>query len=90
MKLHCRMMLSKETLKAQHEAEVADSIKEAATEEAASATNPKRATIVTKKGVRMKVWVCSDTPTMVSFKKVNSAKAPIFNMSKTKIKNIIY
>ena len=79
-----------ETLKAQHEAEVADSIKEAATEEAASATNPKKATIVTKKGVRMKVWVCSDTPTMVSFKKVNSAKAPIFNMSKTKIKNIIY
>lgn len=77
-------------LKAQHEAEVADSIQSAATEEAASETNPKKATIVTKKGVRMKVWVCSDTPTMVSFKKVNSAKAPVFNMSKTKIKNIIY
>lgn len=77
-------------LKAQREAEVADSIKAAAIEEAASATNPKRATIVTKKGVRMKVWVCSDTPTMVSYKKVNSAKAAIFNMSKAKIKNIIY
>mgnify|MGYP000074493898 CR=1 FL=1 len=77
-------------LKAQREAEVADSIKAAATEEAASATNPKKATIVTKKGVRMKVWVCSDTATMVSYKKVNSAKAPIFNMSKAKIKSVIY
>ena len=77
-------------LKAQREAEVADSIKAAVIEEAASATNPKKATIVTKKGVRMKVWVCSDTPTMVSYKKVNSAKAAIFNMSKAKIKNIIY
>ena len=77
-------------LKAQREAEVADSIKAADIEEAASTTNPKKATIVTKKGVRMKVWVCSDTPTMVSYKKVNSAKAAIFNMSKAKIKNIIY
>ena len=77
-------------LKAQREAEVADSIKAADIEEAASTTNPKRATIVTKKGVRMKVWVCSDTATMVSYKKVNSAKAAIFNMSKAKIKNIIY
>ena len=76
--------------KAQREAEAADSIKAAAIEEAASATNPKKATIVTKKGVRMKVWVCSDTATMVSYKKVNSAKAAIFNMSKAKIKNIIY
>lgn len=76
--------------KTQREAEVSDSIKAAAMEEAASATNPKKATIVTKKGVRMKVWVCSDTPTMVSYKKVNSAKAAIFNMSKAKIKNIIY
>lgn len=77
-------------LKAQREAEVADTIKAAAIEEAASTTNPKKATIVTKKGVRMKVWVCSDTATMVSYKKVNSAKAAIFNMSKAKIKNIIY
>ncbi len=76
--------------KALREAEVADSIKAAAIEEAASATNPKKATIVTKKGVRMKVWICSDTATMVSYKKVNSAKAAIFNMSKAKIKNIIY
>lgn len=77
-------------LKAQREAEVADSIKAADIEEAASTMNPKKATIVTKKGVRMKVWVCSDTATMVSYKKVNSAKAAIFNMSKAKIKNIIY
>lgn len=80
-------------IKAQREAEKAeeaDSIKAVATEEAASATNPKKATIVTKKGVRMKVWVCSDRATVVSYKKVNSAKAPIFNMSKAKIKNIIY
>lgn len=80
-------------IKAQREAEKAeeaDSIKAAVTEEAASATNPKKATIITKKGVRMKVWVCSDTATVVSYKKVNSAKAPIFNMSKAKIKNIIY
>ncbi len=79
-----------ERLKEQREAEAAYSIKAAATEEAASATNPKKATIVTKKGVRMKVWVCNDTATMVSYKKVNSAKAPVFNMSKAKIKNIIY
>ncbi len=76
--------------KALREAEVADSIKAAVIEEAASATNPKKATIVTKKGVRMKVWICSDTATMVSYKKVNSVKAAIFNMSKAKIKNIIY
>ena len=77
-------------LKEQREAEVADSIKAAAAEEAASATNPKKATIITKKGMRMKVWVCSETATMVSYKKADSAKAPVFNMSKTKIKNIIY
>ena len=77
-------------LKAQRETEVADSIKVAVIEEAVSTTNPKKATIVTKKGVRMKVWVCSDTATMVSYKKVNSAKAAIFNMSKAKIKNVIY
>lgn len=80
----------KARLKAQREAEKADSIKAATVEAAASAANPKKATIVTKKGARMKVWVCSDTATMVSYKKVNSAKAPVFNMSKTKIKNVIY
>lgn len=77
-------------LKAQKETEMADSIKAATVEAAASATNPKKATIVTKKGVRMKVWVCSDTATMMSYKKVNSTKAPVFNMSKAKIKNVIY
>lgn len=76
---------------AQREAEAADSIKAAAAvEEAASVANPRKATIVTKRGVRMKVWVCSDTETMVSYKKVNSAKAAVFNMSKSKIKSVIY
>lgn len=74
----------------EREAEAADSIKAAAIEKAASTTNPKKATIITKKGVRMKVWVCSETSTMVSYKKANTAKAPVFRMSKTKIKNIIY
>jgi len=77
-------------LKELRDAEVADSIKAASIEEAVSVANPKRATIVTKKGARMKVWICSDTPTMVSYKKENSEKAAIFNMSKTKIKNVIY
>ncbi len=77
-------------LKAQREAEVADSIKQATVEAAASATNPKKATIITKKGMRMKVWVCSETDSMVSYKKTNSSKAAIFNMSKAKIKSIVY
>lgn len=77
-------------LKAQREAVVADSIKQATVEAAASATNPKKATIITKKGMRMKVWVCSETDSMVSYKKTNSSKAAIFNMSKVKIKSIVY
>lgn len=77
-------------LKAQREAVVADSIKQATVEAAASATNPKKATIITKKGLRMKVWVCSETNSMVSYKKTNSSKAAIFNMSKAKIKSIVY
>lgn len=77
-------------LKAQREAVVADSIKHATVEAAASETNPKKATIITKKGMRMKVWVCSETDSMVSYKKTNSSKAAIFNMSKAKIKSIVY
>lgn len=77
-------------LKAQREAVVADSIKQATVEAAASETNPKKATIITKKGMRMKVWVCSETESMVSYKKTNSSKAAIFNMSKAKIKSIVY
>lgn len=77
-------------LKAQREAEVADSIKQATVEAAASEANPKKATIITKKGMRMKVWVCSETDGMVSYKKTNSSKAAIFNMSKAKIKRIDY
>ena len=77
-------------LKAQRESVVADSIKQATVEAAASETNPKKATIITKKGMRMKVWVCSETESMVSYKKTNSSKAAIFNMSKAKIKSIVY
>lgn len=77
-------------LKAQKEAEIADSIKTATAETAASVKKTRKATIVTKKGLRMKVWICSDTATMVSYKKANTSKAPVFNLSKTKIKNIIY
>lgn len=77
-------------LKAQREAVVADSIKQATVEAAASEANPKKATIITKKGMRMKVWVCSETDSMVSYKKTNSSKAAIFNMSKAKIKSIVY
>ena len=77
-------------LKAQREAEVKDSVKAKVIEETVSETEPKKATIVTKKGLRMKVWICSDTATMVSYKKVNTPKAAIFNMSKGRIKNIIY
>lgn len=78
-------------LKAEREAAQADSIAAAAEDEnAASATNPKRATIVTKTGGKLKVWICSNTPSAVSYKKVNSPKAAIFKMSKAKIKNIIY
>lgn len=77
--------------KAEREAEIADSIQKASTaEESTAAKSPRKATIVTRKGARMKVWVCSETATMVSYKKTNTPKAPIFQMSKAKIKNIIY
>lgn len=73
------------------EAAVADSINRAtAAEEAATSSSLRKATIVTKKGARMKVWICSDTPTTVSYKKTNDSKAAIFRMSKSKIKEIIY
>ena len=77
-------------LKAQSEVKVEEPIKAVVVEEAVSEANPKKATIVTKKGLRMKVWICSDTETMVSYKKINDDRAAIFNMSKTKIKEIIY
>lgn len=85
-----RLKAQQEAEKARREAEVADSIKAAAIEKAASQTNPKKATIITKTGVRMKVWICREGATVVSYKKVNSAKAAIFKISKSKIKNIIY
>lgn len=78
-------------LTAMREAAVADSIQRVnAADEAATSTTPRKATIVTKKGVRMKVWICSDSQSMVSYKKTNDGKAAIFKMSKSKIKEIIY
>lgn len=74
--------------KAIQEAARQDSIANA--EEESSAINPKKATIVTQKGYRMKVWICSDANGTVSYKKVNMPKAAIFRMSRSKIKNIIY
>ena len=52
--------------------------------------NPKLATIVTKKGVKMKVWVCEDTPTVVSYKKAKTAKSPVIKLKKNTIKSITY
>lgn len=78
-------------LKAQREAARADSIAAAAEEEkAAAAASPKKATIVTKSGAKMKVWICSDTTSSVSYKKANTPKAAIFRMSKSKIKKVVY
>ena len=79
-------------LAAQREAARADSIAAAAAEDerTASVANPRKATIVTKAGARLKVWVCGDTQSAVSYKKVNTPKAAIFKMSKAKVKNIIY
>lgn len=43
--------------KAEREAEIADSIQKASTaEESAATKSPRKATIVTRKGARMKVW----------------------------------
>lgn len=77
-------------LKIQQEQALAEVNAAAEEEQAASVSNPKRATIVTKGGAKMKVWVCGETSSSVSYKKVNTAKAAIFRMSKGKIKNIIY
>lgn len=46
-----------------------DSIKAAAETETALSGAPRRATIVTKKGVRMKVWVCDDSGATVAYKR---------------------
>lgn len=55
-----------------------------------SIKNPKLATIVTKKGARMKVWVCEDTPTIVSYKKAKTAKSPVIKLKRSNIKSITY
>ena len=77
-----------------HEAEIARirELQESMRAEAAKPTmkNPKLATIVTKKGVRMKVWVCEDTPTIVSYKKAKTAKSPVIKLKKSNIKSITY
>lgn len=77
-------------MKAQREAALIDSVAVAAGEKAAAVSQPKKATIVTKAGGKLKVWICSETTSTISYKKVNTPKAAIFKMSKEKIKNIIY
>lgn len=52
--------------------------------------NPKYATIVTKNGARMKVWVCGDTPSVISYKKTKSAKAQVIRINRKNIKSIKY
>lgn len=77
-------------LKIQQEQAQAEVNATAEEEQTASVSNPKRATIVTKGGAKMKVWVCGETSSSVSYKKINTAKAAIFRMSKAKIKQLIY
>ena len=77
-------------MKAQREAAHADSIAATENGEVASASNPRKATTVTKTGAKMKVWICSDTASAVSYKKTNTPKAAIFKISKAKVKKIIY
>lgn len=77
-------------LKTEREAALADSIAAAEDEKAAAISTPKKATIITKAGGKLKVWICSETPSTVSYKKDNTAKAAIFKMSKMKIKKIQY
>ena len=72
----------------QQEAEPADS--SATAEDDVQVSEPQKATIVTKAGTKLKVWICGDTPSEVSYKKTNTPKAAIFRMSKSKIKRIIY
>ena len=67
-----------------------DSIRHAEEQEKALAAAPKHAVIVTKKGSRMKVWICADENGVVSYKKENTSKAPLFRMSKSRIKSIQY
>ena len=80
-----------ERLRAQQEAEEAEAARKKAEEEnMANAKNPKKATIITQKGVRMKVWICEDDGMTVSYKKTDSPKAAIFKLSKKRIKSINY
>lgn len=58
--------------------------------EASSTPSLRKATIITRKGVRIKAWVISDTASTLTYKKENTPKAAIFRMSKTKIKKVVY
>lgn len=76
-------------LKAEIEKRRADSIN-ASMDEPTTLSAPQKATIVTTRGVKMKVWICDDNGTTVTYKRTNSEKAAIFRMSKSKIKSISY
>lgn len=80
-----------ERLRTQREAEEVEAARKKAEEENMSnAKNPKKATIITQNGVRMKVWICEDDGMTVSYKKTDSPKAAIFKLSKKRIKSINY
>lgn len=58
--------------------------------ESASTQSLRKATIITRKGVRIKAWIISDTASTLTYKKENTPKAAIFRMSKAKIKKVVY
>ncbi len=78
-------------LKAQQEAE-AKAAEEAAAalEEEKAMQEARKATIITSKGIKMRVWVYGDDGKNVSYKKENSVKAPMFMMNKSRIRKIQY
>ena len=86
----CESAADEARLMAEEQAAREDSVRQAEEREKALAAVPKRAVIVTKKGSRMKVWICADEKGVVSYKKENTGKAPLFRMSKSRIKSIQY
>lgn len=51
-------------------------------------TTNQRVTIITRTGGKLHVWLVSEGKQMISYKKENSAKAPVFKMSRSRIKAI--
>lgn len=51
---------------------------------------PCKATIITTRNKRLKVFICAEDAETVSYKKVNTAKASIFKLSRKNIESINY